>query len=222
MSNSSYWSNKLEVIGHYACVQRIFEDYYNWEPNPCEGGGAALDLERVRPIPELIRGTRIDTLAKHYHALNLMPTGDLNSTSRFYRNPVERARIQQELASLSDAQREEVARMAIVGDADLYQTFGALDEEDWRWRFWGCNENSYSRQGGVLDPDERGVRLTCSFSTLYSWPKGVLEYLVRAHQHLTFVNEATNWYGDTIFMFGSYGRTSYKEVIQPSNVDPDL
>lgn len=206
-----YFSNTLHVIGDYALVQQLFERFYNWEPNPCEGGGAALDLERVLPIPGLIRQSRIDELAKHYHALHLMPAGDLGNASRFYRNPVERARIQQELASLSDGEREDVAQIAINADADLYQKFGALDESDWRCRFWGCG-NSFSRQGGVFEPDERGVRLVCSFSTPFGWPKGVLEHLVRAHPRLTFVNEATHWDGDKVFMFGSNGWVSYRDV----------
>jgi len=208
-----YWSNTLEVIGSYTRVQRIFDQFYSLESVPCAGGGAALDLEKVLPIPGPLKGTRVNELEKHLHALHLVPAADLNSGPWLYRSPAERARLQQEFTLLSESQREEMVRIAIDRDADVYQEFGALDEDDWCRRFWGCYDNTYSRQGGLFEPDQRGVRLWCRFSTEVGWPKHVLEHLVRTYDDLTFINEATDWTGQKVFMLGSAGYASYKTVV---------
>lgn len=207
-----YWSNTLEVIGSHTRVQRIFMDFYSFESVPCTGRGAALDLEKVLPIPEPLRQTRIDELVKDYHALYVMPPCDLPDAPWIYRSPIERARLEHQLASLDKARHEEIVQIAIERDCDAYQEFGALDEDDWCRRFWGCYENTFSRQGGVFEPDQRGVRLWCRFSTEIGWPKHVLEHLARTYDDLTFINEATDWTGQKVFMMGSAGYATYKTV----------
>ena len=214
ISNMSdyYWSNTFEVIGDYTRVQRVFDQFYSLETVPCEGGGAALNLERVFPIPDLLRGTHMNDLEKHIHALHVMPSADLDNAPWYYRSLAERDRIHQEFTLLSESQREEGVRIALERDVNAYQVFGALDEDDWCRRFWGCYQNTYSRQGGLFEPDQRGVRLWCRFSTEVGWPKSVLEHLVRTHADLTFINEATDWTGQKVFMIGSAGSVSYSTV----------
>lgn len=207
-----FWSNTLEVIGSYTRVQRVFDQFYSLESVPCEGSGAALDLERVFPIPDPLKGTRMNELEKHIHALHVMPSAELNNAPWSYRSPAERDRLQQEFDLLSESRQEEAVRIALDRDADAYQVFGALDEDDWCRRFWGCYENTYSRQGGLIEPDQRGVRLWCRFSTEAGWPKRILEHLVWTHDDLTFINEATDWTGQKVFMLGSAGSVSYRTV----------